>query len=76
MLEGLEPVQNRVYYCKVDLLKKELEEKDYKILLEAIADADKWSAKGLQTALRVRGLVLADTTIAKHRNHTCNCYKR
>ena len=75
MLEGLEPIQNRVYYCKVDLMKKELEPKDYQILLEAIADSDKWSAKGLQTALRLRGLILADTTIAKHRNKTCNCFK-
>ena len=75
MLEGLQPLKNRVYYCKVDLLKTELEEKDYKILLNAIADSDKWSAKGLQTALRLRGVTLADTTIAKHRNKTCNCYK-
>lgn len=75
MLEGLEPIKNRVYYCKVDLLKTELEPKDYQILLDAIADANKWSAKGLQTALKMRGLTLADTTITKHRNQTCNCYK-
>lgn len=75
MLEGLEPIKNRVFYCKVDLLKKDLEPKDYQILLEAIADTDKWSAKGLQTALRMRGVTLADTTIAKHRNQTCNCFK-
>lgn len=75
MLEGLEPVKNRVYYCKVDLLKDELEPNDYQILLDAIADDKKWSAKGLQTALKMRGVTLADTTIAKHRNQTCNCYK-
>ena len=49
MLEGLEPIKNRVFYCKVDLLKKELQPKDYQILLDAIADTNKWSAKGLQT---------------------------
>jgi hypothetical protein len=75
MLEGLEPTKNRVYYCKVDLLKKELDTKDYQILIDAIADADKWSAKGLQTALRTRGVILADTTITKHRNQVCNCFR-
>lgn len=75
MLEGLEPIKNRAYYCKVDLMRKDLDEKDYQILLDAINDPDKWSAKGLQTALRVRGVILADTTIARHRNKTCNCYK-
>lgn len=75
MLEGLEPTTNRAYYCKVDLLKKDLETKDYQILIDAIADVDKWSAKGLQTALRTRGVILADTTITKHRNKVCNCYR-
>jgi hypothetical protein len=75
MLEGLEPAKSRVFYCKVDLMSKELEEKDYKILLQAIADTDTWTARGLQNALKLRGVTLADTTIAKHRNKTCNCYK-
>lgn len=75
MLEGLEPITNRTFYCKIDLLRKELEPKDYEILLAAINDTNKWSAKGLQTALRSRGVVLADTTITKHRNQLCNCFR-
>ena len=75
MLEGLEPNKNRAYYCKVDLLKNELEPKDYQILIDAIADAERWTSKGLQTALRGRGLILADTTITKHRTQVCNCYR-
>jgi hypothetical protein len=75
MLEGLEPTTNRAYYCKVDELSKELEPKDYEILTNAIADRSKWSAKGLQNALRARGVSLADTTITKHRNQLCNCFR-
>jgi len=75
MLEGLEPSQNRSFYCKVDTLKDELEPKDYQILIDAIADTERWTAKGLQNALKRRGLSLADTTITKHRNKLCNCFR-
>lgn len=75
MLEGLEPIKSRTYYCKVDLLKNRLDPADYAILLDAIADTNKWSAKGLSTALKSRGVILADTTITKHRNNICHCPK-
>lgn len=75
MLEGLEPPKNRIFTCKVDLLKETLEEADYKILLQAINDKNRWPAKTLQAALRERGLSLADTTISKHRQQVCACYR-
>lgn len=75
MLEGLEPVRNRNYSCKVELLREELEPSDYEILLTAIADPDKWGAKTLQNALRLRGVYLADTTIGKHRRKLCACFR-
>lgn len=75
MLEGLTPLANRVYTCKINLIKDELEPNDYQILLDAIADSKLWSAKGLSTALKTRGVTLADTTITRHRNKVCNCFK-
>lgn len=75
MLEGLQPKKNKVYSCKVDLLKEELSEADYKILMDAIDDKNKWQNKTLSRALLERGLKLADTTIGKHRNKECACYR-
>lgn len=75
MLEGLEPERHRLYYCKVELLRAELEPSDYEILQTALADRDKWGAKTLQKALRKRGVMLADTTITKHRQQLCACFR-
>jgi PP-loop superfamily ATP-utilizing enzyme len=75
MLENLEPIKNRVYYCKVDILKDELSEEDYKILTEAVNNKEKWQARTLSRALLERGLKLADTTIGKHRNKECACFR-
>ena len=74
MLEGLEPPKQK-YTCKVETLSSELEKKDVEILLAAIADSRKWSAKGLQTALKARGVIIADTVITKHRQKLCRCYQ-
>ena len=76
MLEGLEPLKNRVYTCKVELMQEQLDAKDYQILLDAIADSVRWSAKGLSNALKTRGVTLADTTITRHRTQVCNCFRR
>ena len=75
MLEGLEPPKNKSVYCKVDLTLQDLDEKDRAILTEAIADVDKWGARPLSNALRDRGVNLADTTIGKHRNKNCSCFR-
>ena len=75
MLEGLEPPKNKSVYCKVAQLRERLEESDVVIFETALADKERWAAKTLQNALRERGLSLADTTITKHRNKTCACYR-
>ena len=75
MLEGLEPEKQK-FTCKVKTLSEDLEKKDAEIFLAAIADSRKWSAKGLQKALKARGVVLADTVITKHRQKLCRCYPR
>lgn len=74
MLEGLEPPKNKTVYCKIDLMMQDLDEKDKQILTEALANPE-WSASGLSTALRQRGLSVADTTITKHRQKACACYR-
>jgi hypothetical protein len=75
MLEGLEPPKSKSVYCKVSQTLEKLEDNDAAILIAALADVDRWGAKTLQNALRERGLSLSDTTIAKHRNKTCACYR-
>lgn len=74
MLEGLEPKKHS-FTCKVKTISEELEKKDLEIFLAAINDSRKWSAKGLQRALKERGLVIADTVIARHRQKLCRCYQ-
>jgi hypothetical protein len=75
MLEGLTPPKSKAEYCKIDLMKKDLSEKDYKILLDAIANSDVWGAKTLSNALRAKGVSLADTTITRHRRQLCACHR-
>jgi len=75
MLEGLEPPENLVYSCKVDLLKHDLSPEDYEILLTAVYDTRKWGAKTLQKALRERNISLSDTVIGKHRHKQCACFR-
>lgn len=73
MLEDLTPT-TRVYTCKVMVLANTLSESDRKILLDA-AESEEWGMKTLEKALAKKGLILADTTIAKHRNRLCPCYR-
>lgn len=75
MLEGLTPPKSKSEYCKIDLLRKDLSEKDYKILTDAIANSEIWGAKTLSNALRQKGVSVADTTITKHRKKICACFR-
>lgn len=75
MLEGLEPPKNKAVYCKVDLMKETLSSEDYAIFIAAVDDKDKWPAKTLTNALRQRGVSVADTTISKHRQRACACFR-
>ena len=75
MLEGLTPPSNKAVYCKIDQILQTLDKSDAEILTNAIANPDLWGARTLSTALRERGISVADTTITKHRSGTCACYR-
>jgi hypothetical protein len=75
MLEGLTPPKNKSVFCKVDDLAVEMTPEDREIFMSAINDREVWSANSLSTALRQRGVSIADTTIAKHRNQACACFR-
>lgn len=75
MLEGLKPPPNRAYFCRVAQALTDLDQADRDILEAALADLQSWPAKTLSNALRGRGLILADTTITKHRQRLCQCGK-
>lgn len=75
MLEDLTPPKNKTFFCKVEQLSVELDDIDSKIFLSAINNQAQWGARTLSNELRKRGVEIADTTIAKHRNKGCNCYR-
>lgn len=75
MLEGLTPPKNKAIYCRIADMAAELEKSDKAIFLEAIDNSTAWSANALSTALRQRGLSVADTTITRHRNKVCACFR-
>ena len=56
-------------------MRKELSDKDYKILIDAIENTEVWGARTLSTALRQKGVSVADTTITKHRKKACACFR-
>ena len=73
MLEGLTPpVIGRS--CKVATEASKLSDSDKKILLDAVADKDRWPVKTLSRALSERGIMLSDTPITNHRQRTCVCF--
>lgn len=74
MLEGLTP-PIRPNLCRIHTLSLELEQTDWDILRDALADIQTWPAKTLSKALRERGLQLSDSTITKHRQQLCQCAK-
>lgn len=73
MLEDLKP-PGRHFTCKVQTVAEELDAKDSEILIEAV-NSDKWSFKTLSNELAKRGIVIVDTTIAKHRRKQCSCFR-
>ena len=75
MLEGLTPPKNRAVYCRIADLAAEMSDTDKGIFMTAIEDREAWSANSLSTALRQRGVSVADTTISKHRNQACACFR-
>jgi len=72
MLEDLRP---KAYSppCKVRELAETLEEKDAKILMQAVEDVNTWGAIALRNALHKRGVMLSDKPIQRHRDGRCDC---
>jgi hypothetical protein len=67
MLENLEPIEpNRTN--RVDEILKQLDVKDQKILIDALNNPN-WTANGLSNALRLRGIKLSQSTIARYRTN-------
>ena len=75
MLDGMKPPRTKAIYCKIDDLSQSLDDNDRAIFFAAIDDHDGWGARTLSTELRKRGLSVADTTITRHRQRVCACYR-
>lgn len=75
MLEGLTPPPRASGTCKVETVSRNLDDKDKKILLDAVADQARWPVKKLIQALNERGLQISDTPIYNHRAKTCACFR-
>jgi hypothetical protein len=72
MLEDLKPPV-RQFPCKVRTVLSELDDKDKKILIDALADTAAWPHKTLSNALKTRGVQLVDSSIQRHREGNCSC---
>lgn len=73
MLEGLTPPV-RKFSCAVRTLTDTLDAKDSVIFVEAVKSPE-WLPKSLSRALRERGIVISDDSIARHRKGLCSCSK-
>ena len=73
MLEKLVKPE-RSYSCRVATLKLDLDEKDRKILEDAVMNLE-WPIGTLENSLRNIGVVLSATSIKRHRTKACSCWK-
>ena len=75
MLDGMTPPKSKIHRCKIATTIEELEPADSAIFAEAVIDARRWPAQTLATELRIRGLIISDGSITKHRKKSCACYR-
>lgn len=75
MLEGLKPPVKTHGTCKVGTLAASLNEKDKKILFDAVANTQDWPIKTLVKALSERGLQISDSPLYSHRAKSCACFR-
>ncbi len=75
MLDGMTPPKSKIHRCKIATTIEELETSDSEIFAAAIIDARRWPAQTLATELRIRGLIISDGSIHKHRKKSCACYR-
>lgn len=74
LLDGLQPA-HLVAVCKVTVIVNSLEDRDAKIMTEALDDLEKWSSHSLAAALNARGINITRETLATHRRKACRCYR-
>jgi hypothetical protein len=74
MLQDLTPPV-RKFNCKVRTVILALDDKDSKILEQAMVSVDVWPAKTLSVELKRRGLLLSDSAISNHRKKSCACFR-
>jgi hypothetical protein len=74
MLQDLTPPV-RHFNCKVRTVILALDDKDSKILEQAIISPDVWPSKTLSNELKKRGLLVSDSAISNHRKKACACFR-
>lgn len=72
MLEDLQQPPIKTFSCRVRTLANELEAKDSKIFLDAVANPE-WKSETLSKALSQKGLTIAGSVITRHRKGQCSC---
>jgi hypothetical protein len=73
MLENLTPT-NRQYPCKMRSILDALEDKDRKVLQDAL-DSPLWNSSALTTALNERGLKVSRYSVSSHTRKQCSCWR-
>ena len=73
MLENMKPTA-RLYPCKIRSILDSLDEKDKKVLLDAL-DSPLWNIGALTTALNERGLKISRYSVNSHTRKQCSCWR-
>lgn len=73
MLENLK-MPTKQYSCRVSTVLSELDDKDKKILSDAVMNPE-WPIGTLENSLRKLGITLSGTSIKRHRTKGCSCWK-
>ena len=74
LLDDLTPPTIRQWPCAVRTLISTLDKADAEILSAAVMDPE-WKYQALETALSLKGLVLSQGVIKRHRTKVCSCWK-
>jgi L-ribulose-5-phosphate 3-epimerase UlaE len=74
ILDGLEPIRAS-RSCKTRNVLESLDEKDRKVLEQALADPNKWTSYALSKALGERGIIIKSDTLKTHRRGECSCLR-
>ena len=72
LLDDFTPPQPKVGACKVRTIANTLDEKDAKILLDAV-EGTTWKIDPLAKALKLKELFISPGVLIKHREKGCSC---